>query len=363
MVDTARERQCIMTAAVMTANVRWRMDASEQNTSITVNKGVTALIGPSGAGKSTLARVLAGLHDSCGDITLNGEAINHLTPAERDIGLVMQEPTLFPTMTVIDNIMLANKLAQDELQKLMAMTDVQHIATKAVTKLSGGEARRVAVVRALAAKPKLLILDEPMNGLDPRRRKNMILLIRKISQLSETPIILITHQIEEMLGAADQAILINEGFILRQGPVSDVLAAPETGKYLGINDPGCLITAEVTGRQDDLLVANIGGQSLYLSDDGEPLGSHVRLRILARDIALSKQTLKDVSVLNQLQATISEINETEDTAIVTLQLNGCHLKSRITKKSLKDMQLSSGMSIHLLIKAVAVKELMLLGET
>jgi len=354
-------------SAIANIDVSWQMNGATANAAFDLMPGVTALIGPSGAGKTTLARILCGLKvDASGSIVFNGETLLDTTNSPplfvkaRNIGLVMQDPALFPTMTVKANILLACALSAAELDVILAITDTASLLGRMPATLSGGEARRVAIVRAMAARPALLILDEPMNGLDPKRRREIMALVRSLAHASDTPVLLITHQLEEMLFSADNALLIEAGHILAAGPVETVLSATETQRLLGIDDAGCLLTATVSGREDQLLVADIGGATLYIADDGEPDGATLRLRIMARDIALSPKKLDGISVLNQLQAKVSGINEGPSDVLVNLTLAkpGLTLQSRITKKSCTAMQLAKGDTLFCLIKAVAVKELM-----
>jgi len=356
-----------MTAApIGKVDVCWAINGTQAHAAFTLMPGVTALIGPSGAGKTTLARILSGLkHSASGMIELHGKTLLQTgvdTPVfekARNIGLVMQSPALFPTMNVYENIMLGGKTSPNELDTLLEITGTASLLERMPATLSGGEARRVAIVRAMAAKPGLLILDEPMNGLDPKRRREIMALVRSLAHSSGTPVLLITHQLEEMLFAADHALLINGGQIVAAGTVENVLTTPETSSLLGIDDAGSLLTATVSGREDHLLVTSIGGDTLYIADDGEPIGAMLRLRIMARDIALSPLHLDGISVLNQLQGEITAIEHTDRDAVIKLCLvkSGLTLQSRITKKSCTAMKLMAGNTLFCLIKAVAVKEL------
>jgi molybdate transport system ATP-binding protein len=348
-------------------DVTWPLDGTDCRTKFSLMPGVTALIGPSGAGKTTVARILCGLESKAkGSIQIFGETLLSedgficVPTKERKIGLSMQDPALFPTLNVRENIMLGSKLNACDIQGILDVTLTKGLMDRMPATLSGGEARRVAIVRAMVAAPSLLILDEPMNGLDPKRRREIMALIRELAHKRVTPVLLITHQLEEMLFAADHALLIDGGEILCAGPVEAVLSAPKTAELLGIDDAGSLLAATVVGREDGLLTTDIGGETLFVSDDNEPIGATLRLRILARDIALSPGKLREISVLNQLEATVTAISQSDKDGFITLKLakSGHQLQSRITKKSLKNMKLSVGLPLFCLIKAVAVKELL-----
>lgn len=346
-------------------DISWRCQGIHASANFSLGQGVTAFIGPSGAGKTTIARIITGLSTpSSGKIQFGNDilfdaskAINKPT-AKRSIGYVTQEPALFPTMSVERNILLAARIPKEELRRLYGVTDITALLSRVPHSLSGGEARRVAIVRALAAKPRLLILDEPMNGLDPKRRKGLLKLIRQLSYQTKTPTILITHQLEEMLLAADHAILVSSQNTPLSGSIEKVLSAPETADLLGIDDPGSILEATVSGHSDGLLQANIGAQTIWLNDDNEKIGDMLRLRILSRDVGLSAKHLDQVSMLNQLQAKIVDICEKEQDFILELLLTGSEqtLRARVTKKSASSMKLSKDKLLYALIKAVAVKE-------
>jgi len=348
-----------MSEPVLTAQIIVPIDGRDRSFDISIKKGLTALIGPSGAGKTSLARALAGLQGKAsGQISFNDLNTSINSVQKGRIGMVMQESALFPTMTAGQNIEIARQIPESEVRQLIEKTGVSGLLDKPAAVLSGGEARRIALVRAFAAKPQLLILDEPTSGLDPRKRLEILRISRQIACSRNVQILLITHNLEEMLAAADHAILMHQGEILAAGDVADVLSHPKTADLLAIDDAGSLIAAKIMGREGGLLKAEFGNQSLYLQDDGEPEGASVRLRILARDVALSTGPLEGVSILNQLSGTVETLSSGAGTASVTVSVEGQRLVSRITEKSSKDMNLEEGQAITCLVKAVAVKELM-----
>ncbi|MEX0299834.1 MAG: molybdenum ABC transporter ATP-binding protein [Kordiimonas sp.] len=356
-----------MTQEIYDINISWLQNDLPAHASFCIQAGVTALIGPSGAGKTTVARILTGLkRPTHGYIRRNHyplfddqEKIN-IPTSKRKIGYVSQEPALFPTMNVEQNILISSKLSVADLEYLYNLAGIAELLSRNPSTLSGGEARRVSIVRALAAKPLLLILDEPMNGLDPMRRKSLLTLIRQLSIETDTPTLLITHQIEEILLAADHGVLIADNQTSVTGPIEHVLSAPQTSELLGIDDAGSILETEVSNRTDGLLSATIGSQEILLSDEMEKIGSRLRLRILARDISVSTKHLKNVSILNQLEGVVSELVLKEQDQLLCIALKGSEQSvwARITNKSMKALQLKKGDTVYALIKAVAVKEIM-----
>lgn len=332
----------------------------------TVGGGVTALIGPSGAGKSTLARLIAGLlapaggHVHIGGTSLYDSGTGTNVPAHRrGIGLVPQDSALFPHLSVRRNIAFGCRVPDSEVTRLTDAAGITVLMDRMPHTLSGGEARRVAIVRALVAAPKLLILDEPLTGLDPVRRRDLMALIRAGARLSGVPVILITHEIEAMLFAADEAVLMAPGKSVTFGAIEAVLAHPETARLLAIDDAGSLIEATVTGREDGLIHCGFGDQTLLLPDEGEPAGARLRLRVLARDVALSKARIQDISILNQLPCTVVDAMARAGGFEISLDTGaGVLLRSRITARSHTGLALKAGDTVHALVKAVAVKEML-----
>lgn len=356
-----------MTAESFTIDIQWQHSGEKACADFVIGAGVTALIGPSGAGKTTIARMITGLTSPTSGMILRGSeplfdaAKGVAVPtAKRTVGYVAQEPGLFPTMSVRDNVTLGSRLPSNDLIALYAATGIEALLERNPRTLSGGEARRVSIARALATKPCLMILDEPMNGLDPKRRRSLLSLIRRLSYHTQTPVLLITHQVEEMLFAADNAVLVANQNTLLSGTIEEVLAAPATQEHLGLDDAGAILTATVLERNANLLKAQVGAQEIWLTDDQEPIGSKVRLRILSRDVGIAAQKIENISILNQLQSSVSSIEARGHERQITLTLQGSeqHLSARLTSKSFDALKIAEGKPVIALIKAVAVKEMM-----
>lgn len=348
-------------------DIQWVQGNQAGQACFTLKPGVTALIGPSGAGKTTLAKVLAGLHSACkGTISADGVPLSassdgiHIAPRHRRAGYVPQDSALFPHMTVRENIHFGLRATNEILDRLIEVAGIASLMDRHPHTLSGGEARRVAIVRALAADPAFLILDEPMNGLDAGRRREIIDLIRKTARASALPVLMITHQIDDMLQAADSAVLMEEGQQLVAGTIDDVLAHPRASDILQFDDAGTLLEATVNDRLDGLIASDIGGATLFLPDDDETIGARLRLRILARDVAISLGEPKGISIVNRLPCTIANIRKHRSgfELALALQDSDVRLLSRVTEKSCTDLKLEEGQTVFALVKAVAVKELL-----
>ena len=189
------------------------------------------LFGHSGAGKTTLLRILAGLTSpDKGRVEYNGvtwfdsqQKIN-LSPQKRHVGYMFQDYALFPNMTVQKNIAYAQKVGNaEEVDELMEIFGLTELARQKPDKLSGGQKQRVALARALAAKPNLLLLDEPLSALDYEMRLNLQDEIRKAHEMLQSATILVSHDIQEVRKLATSVILLHNGAVNDQGSTDKVM--------------------------------------------------------------------------------------------------------------------------------------------
>ena len=188
------------------------------------------LLGPSGCGKTTTLRMLAGFESvSEGDILLNGERINDMTPDRRDSSMVFQSYALFPHYDVFDNVgygLVNKKLAKTVLrEKVMAMLDLvglKGLEHRLPNQLSGGQQQRVALARALVMEPAVLLFDEPLSNLDAKLRVYMRQEIRKIQQRIGITSIYVTHDQSEAMSLSDKIIIMNAGKIEQIGTPTEI---------------------------------------------------------------------------------------------------------------------------------------------
>ncbi|MBB5019404.1 molybdate transport system ATP-binding protein [Chitinivorax tropicus] len=233
-----------------------------------------AIFGPSGAGKTTLLRMLAGLiQPDAGRLVVDGEVWFdatrriHLPPQRRSIGYVFQDYALFPNMTVQDNLTFAGATPQAAMQ-LLAMVGLQALADRPPDTLSGGQRQRVAVARALARRPKLLLLDEALAALDRTTRHQLQLDLITWQRTLGITTLLVSHDLAEVIKMANRVWHIQQGRIVAQGPPQTVLLGPKTqGKF---NLPADVLAI----RQEDVVqvVTLLVGQDVIdVIGDGDEL--------------------------------------------------------------------------------------------
>ncbi|MFA5576829.1 MAG: ABC transporter ATP-binding protein [Tissierellaceae bacterium] len=215
------------------------------NFNLEIEKGeFIAFLGPSGCGKTTTLRMIAGLESvTHGDIRLEGKSIVDLEPRERGISMIFQSYAVWPHMTVYENVAYAlklRKMSKADIDKLVRdvskTTDISQYLDRYPSQLSGGQRQRVAVARAIAVRPKLFLMDEPLSNLDAKLRVSMRTDLKKIHQDVKSTSIFVTHDQSEALSLADRIVVMNQGVIEQIGSPKDIYHESETmfiAKFIG----------------------------------------------------------------------------------------------------------------------------------
>ena len=219
-----------------------------ERSDLTVEPGLLlSLLGPSGCGKTTTLRIIAGFEaPDTGRVVIDGRDMSLLPPNRRGLGMVFQNYSLFPHMTVGENIAFGLKMARIDAAEIRRrvgeMLDLVHLPgheERFPHQLSGGQQQRVALARSLVTNPSVLLLDEPLGALDKNLRENMQFELRRIQQTLGTTTILVTHDQEEALTLSDRVVVMNEGRILQVGTPNEVYEYPRTrfvSEFLGTSN-------------------------------------------------------------------------------------------------------------------------------
>jgi sulfate transport system ATP-binding protein len=211
-----------MSIEVRNVSKRFGSFQALEDVSLDVETGaLTALLGPSGSGKSTLLRIIAGLeHPDTGEIRLAGEDATPLPTQQRGVGFVFQHYAAFKHMTVRDNIAFGLKVRKRpkaeiraRVDELLALVQLQGFGGRYPAQLSGGQRQRMALARALAPEPRVLLLDEPFGALDARVRAELRVWLRRLHDESHTTTVFVTHDQEEAMDVADNVVVMNKGRI------------------------------------------------------------------------------------------------------------------------------------------------------
>lgn len=215
-----------------------------------------ALLGSSGCGKTTTLRMIAGLvvQDS-GEIYIDGESMTHVEPWNRSIGFVFQNYALFPHLTVYKNIAYGLKLrkwdrdkTKKQVMRVAEITEISELLDRYPRQLSGGQQQRVALARALAIDPKVLLLDEPLSGLDAKLRERMQYELRAMHRAANCTSVYVTHDQNEAFALADRVIIMNRGEIMQVGTPSDIYNRPQkkfVAQFIGVSN-------SIDGRVDSV---------------------------------------------------------------------------------------------------------------
>jgi molybdate transport system ATP-binding protein len=295
--------------------------------SLEVAEGETlAILGPNGAGKSTLLDIVAGiLRPDAGRgewagtplFDIGGRHSLWLPPHRRGISLLAQEPLLFPHLSALDNVAFGPRsaghskdAARATARTWLAEVEAADLESSRPGTLSGGQAQRVAVARALAASPKLLLLDEPLSALDVTVASTLRRMLRRV--LATRTAIVVTHEVLDALTFADRVVVMNGGAIIEQGPTREVLERPRhpfTAELAGLN----LLTG--TGSAAGLVTS--GGLTIV----GESVGAGVKAAAAVRPSAIAVHAVPP-DADNVVRVTVSDLEPRGDSIRVRTELSG-----------------------------------------
>jgi multiple sugar transport system ATP-binding protein len=276
---------------------RFRTITALSNVSFDVqNSEFFVLLGPTGAGKTTTLRVIAGLEkQNEGSILFDGESIDKLTPADRDVAFVFQQYSLYPTMTVYDNLAFPLRAPsrqtpeaeiKQRVQEAAEILRIQHLLERKTARLSGGEMQRVAIGRAIVRQPRVFLMDEPLSNLDAKLREALRVELKHLQKTLGGTILFVTHDQIEALTMADRIAVLNEGKIIQQGTPTDIYDRPAT-----------TFVAQLVGTpRINLLAANradgtvqVKKSVLNLPAPAQALPAEVLLGIRPEDVQLGPQ--------------------------------------------------------------------------
>ncbi len=274
--------------------------------------GLTALLGPSGSGKSTLLRIIAGLETAdAGTVWLGDKDVTHLSPQERGVGFVFQHYAPFKHMTVFDNVafgLTIRKRPKDEIRKkvneLLKLVQIAQFADRYPAQLSGGQRQRMALARALAVEPEVLLLDEPFGALDARVRKELRVWLRRLHDETHVTTVFVTHDQEEAMDVADQIVVLDHGRIEQEGTPREIYEHPANEFVMGFIGPvNRLGAAWVRPHDIDLLLDPTEGATEAMIDRIVYLGFEVRVELTRRDgSTVSVQVPRDEAERLELSA-------------------------------------------------------------
>jgi molybdate/tungstate transport system ATP-binding protein len=287
------------------------------------------ILGKTGSGKTMLLESIAGIQEVAGQLYWDDEEITELPPQKRGFGFVYQDFALFPNLSVRKNITYSDRFAKREdaarlFEDLVEFLQIEALLDRSITHLSGGEKQRVAIARAIYARPRLLLLDEPLSAVDPTFKNSIMKSLRQMLTRYDTTIIHVTHNFKEAAYLADEIAVVLDGRLLQVGESHEVLNHPnsvEVARFLGFKNilPNAILGLEQEG--------------LFSVDPNAILFSH-----------------KQVVGEQCLPCRITEVIGIADHYKVFAKVEDVQFFAKVPKNMFKKLGLSEGMACYLCIK-------------
>lgn len=345
-------------------SVRKNYGSFQLNVSFRLAENRCGVFGPSGSGKSTLMYLLAGLLDpDDGKIELDGQTLFDSTrkinvpPEKRRIGVVFQHAHLFPHMNVRRNLLYGwSRIPEKERcinpEMLAKVLKIDHLMNRGVNSLSGGERQRVALGRTVLACPRLILMDEPLNGLDEELKFHIIPYLKKVFSEFAVPLLFISHSLHEM------RLMANEVLVFEKGKIEQRVQAEELARrslVTGGRGYANLLTMQDPVAHDDLWKYKWEGHNLILTESGDP-GDNV-FELMAKDITLFKRHPEASSARNLLPCTVTGLFGAGNRVGVELACKRGHLICQIVPESVRELDIREGAEVIAVIKASAFHRL------
>lgn len=351
-------------------------ERSIDNARLEVSPGqFLTLIGPNGCGKSTLCLMIAGLLRTQGYLKIADKTLDEpgwhgtfVSPGKRPVALLAQNPGIFTHMSVLDNVAFGprcqgqgrRRARQRAWQELHAV-GASHLAYRQGGELSGGQAARVALARALATSPRVLVLDEPMAALDVPSRSQLRALLRERAKARAITVVMVSHDLVDIASLSDAVAVMDAGKLITQGPTAEILCTPST-EFVASLTGASLLNGTLAGDEATPLLKLGKGLSLRLAqwpqaNDGQSpwqVGAKAVALINPDAIALYPQQPKG-SPRNVIPVSVSSLDG--DGAVVSLSLrlaDGQRLRTRLTAAAIAELGIQVGTSLFAVIKATAI---------
>lgn len=318
--------------------------AAVQGINLTIEKGeFIVFLGPSGCGKTTTMRMIAGLEEVTeGDILIEGKSILHLPPRDRGVSMIFQSYAVWPHMTVYDNIaypLKLQKIPKSEVKKIVEdvakLTDVDKYLQRYPDQLSGGQRQRVAVARAIAVKPKLFLMDEPLSNLDAKLRVSMRSELRKIHDDLGATSVFVTHDQAEAMSLADRIVVMDHGTIEQIGTPNEIYhnsSSMFVAKFIGM-PPANFFDVKVIKEKNEIIIVGKGFKKVINSDlktilQSKYINKEVVLSIRPEDFIINGENSNIDAIIHFLEPQGSH-------AIILTDINGIEAKLTTNDINLK----------------------------
>lgn len=317
------------------------------------------VVGAAGAGKTTLLEAVAGVAAvASGTLLIHDADMTHRPPEQRGIGMVYQHDYLFPHLSVRENV--AYGATRESAARVAAgFAGIEALLPRAVRSLSGGERQLVALARALATEPRVLLLDEPFSALDPPRRAGIRRALRSLQRERRLTVLHVTHDVAEAALLADVVAVLDGGRILQSGEATAVFAHPATGRVAGLLGAENVLAGTAATLPDGMIEFRCGSLVIHAAaDDGPPRAGPAHAVIRAEEIVLDRSTPHEgasVSSRNAIPCTVTSRSSGGPLVRVELDAGAATLVALVTARAAEELALQPGATIVARFKATAVR--------
>jgi molybdate/tungstate transport system ATP-binding protein len=321
------------------------------------------ILGPTGAGKSLLIECIAGLRlIKRGEILVDKRDITRLPPEKRNIGYLPQDYVLFPFLDVRRNIAFGLKQYRldktevyERTEKLCSLLGISSLSSRDVCSLSGGEKQRVAMARALAPSPKILLMDEPLSNVDVQTGKRLRLELKRLTKQLEITVVHVTHNQVEAEEIADRITIMNDGRLEQVGSPEEIFFYPENEMVSDfIGGPNILDCQTYYPLGNGLAEVESGGLRVVLAHAGSPVK---RIALFPRDIYVSETQPPGPAQVNRFHGTISKVTRYGGLIRLHINIGSSTLQAELPEDSLESMNLTVGKEVHVILKLRRIKVL------
>ena len=325
-----------------------------------LSDGITTIIGPSGCGKTTFLRCFSGdLTPLNGDIKLGEKILFSKTNKidvpinKRNISTVYQNHLLFPHMNVKNNIEygynIKNRPERIKTLEILDILKIEHLLNKFPHQLSGGEAQRVGLARALFSNPAILLMDEPFTSLDSETKGPILVYIKQLQKKLNIPFFFVTHSLEEMYYMSDQAILMNQGKITSVGNSKTLILNKIDGVSNKISN---YIHGEILSISNEKIAQiKVGNIELFAPVKFAQVGSNVLVHFFANDVIISTSKMSNISARNVIKGELISYRYIGTSCLLTLSRQNIEIYVEITKFSMEKLSISIGTDLYMIIKS------------
>jgi molybdate/tungstate transport system ATP-binding protein len=325
-------------------------DFALEKISLNVAKGeYTVILGPTGVGKTVLLETIAGLHNvHKGEILLDGTDVTHKVPEERGASIVYQDYTLFPHLTVKENIVFGLKVRHvartkitEALESISGIFEILPLMNRLPGTLSGGERQRVALARALITKPEILLLDEPLSALDVERREEMRSLLKNTQQKLGITTLHVTHDFEEAMSLANNIVVLNGGKIVQIGKPSEIFYHPSSEFVARFTMARNIFQVKIIRKDGNIKIFQYNGIEISALSD----------KITARFAVIRPEMIqvtleKPMATANNFPGTVKSIVDRGANILLTIDCLP-EFECLLPRRQFENMALSAGKQVYI----------------